>query len=104
MIRAKRLLLNGQGFLKDRLRLLILLLLPVENGQVVQRASSMGVIVPDHLAIDRDRLLVRSLGLLILALFPEKQPKIVQRVGCQIMFTASNLLTQRQGLPEKCLR
>ena len=58
MIKAKRLLQNGSSFLKNRLPLCVLPLFPVENGQVAQRPSSMGVIGAYHLAIDRESLLV----------------------------------------------
>src|SRR3989442_962954 len=77
MFRPQHALRDSQGTLVERLRLLILALLVVEDGQVLQGACRRGVLAEQALT-DSQGPLVERLGLLILALVLIEAGQVLQ--------------------------
>jgi hypothetical protein len=81
VIRAERLLADGQRALVKRCGALIGALGVIESGEVVQRSGDIGVTGAERLLIDGQRALVKRCGTLIGALGVIECGEVVQRGG-----------------------
>jgi hypothetical protein len=98
MIGTQLSLVNRQRPLVERLRLRILALILVEQGQVVQAGRRVGMIWPHLLLADGQRPLRERLRLCILALIPVELRQVVQAGRCIGMIGTQRLLTDGQRL------
>ena len=79
MIVTKDLFPDGQGALVERLGLLVLALVPVEDCQVVEQGIGVGIIAPVHSFPNGERASHEWLGFLILSTISQIEPCIIQQ-------------------------
>src|SRR5258708_5891101 len=82
MIRTQRLLSDSQRLLEERLGLLILSLVLVEQCQVVEALGCVGMIKTQRLLSDSQRLLKEQFGLLIERLVSQVRSCLIEEPGC----------------------
>ena len=75
MLRAERLLADGEGAFVQRLGLGVAALRPVERREVVETGGDIRVLRAERLLADGEGAFVQRLGLGIAALRPVEQPR-----------------------------
>src|SRR6266702_1325938 len=96
MIGAQHSLEGRQRSSVERLGLLILPLVAVEECQVIDGAQSIGVLWPQHTLVGVQRASVERLGLLVLALVPVEDCQVIEGTQGVGMLSPQHTLTDRQ--------
>src|SRR2546423_517904 len=98
MVGIERFLSDTQRALVEGLGLGILALIRVEEPQIVERVSDIGMIKTQRLLPEMERALVEGLGLGILVLLRVEVCQIVERESYLVMVRTQRLLLDMQAL------